>query len=322
MKSKVLLLIAALACASGTTHASLLVYDGYSYTAGTLLNGTNPGPNTVGLNTAVAYGGSAANSYSVVANSLSFSNLVTTGGALSFSGGTNVIAGPVSLGTGSSSPYTGASVYSSSSPYVGTLYSSYLLRLTITPASTTAFETRVADSAATLNMRFITAPDSRVSGNSFSSVSYDNGDVGTIPTLNNSTLSINTTYLVISRFTGVGSPLTGIDQATATMYILTSAQFDSFISGGADSSYLDGTALGTGASQITARINDNNNNTTGTPDFGNTSFVQYLAISSGGTVDETRYGTTLGDVIPLIPEPSSIALAVAGGCFLFGRRRR
>jgi len=316
-------LLSALAGLLATTvaHATLLVYDGYSYGSGTL-NGVMPNPDTVGLNQTVAYAGGGAAAYVAGGASLTFSNLVTTGGSVSFTTGTNVLAGSVSLGAGTTTPYAGANVNTSSSAHTGTLYGSYLIRLTAAPGSATTFETRVADTTATSNMRFITAPDSRVSGNSFSSVSYDSSDVGTIPTTNSFSLGINTNYLVISRFTGVGTTLTAIDQSVATMYVLTSSQFDAFVGGGGNDSYLDSTALGTGAGQITARITDNNNNTTGTPDFATGRFIQYLAISSGGTLDETRYGTTLADVTPLIPEPSSLLLMGAAAALAGFRRRR
>lgn len=305
-------------------HAALLVYDGYGYVEGTSLNGTVPGANTVGLGS-TAYGGTAANNYTVNANSLTFSNLATTGGSISFTTGTNAVVGTVQFGAGTSTPYVGADVYlGTATTYTGTLYNSYLVKLNTTPTTSTTVEGRVSDSTAALGQRFISAADSRVTTNGTRpSVSYDNSDAsGGIPTLTTTPLGTIETYLMISKFTGVGSTLTDVNQAFATLYILTASQFDSFIAAGGTESYLDAATIGSSGTQITGRATDGNNNTSGTPDFGNGDFVQYLTISSSGTIDETRYGTTLADVIPLIPEPSSFALSAIGSLLVVLRRNR
>jgi hypothetical protein len=62
------------------------------------------------------------------------------------------------------------------------------------------------------------------------------------------------------------------------------------------------------------------NGTSGTFSFANTNAVQYLAISSSGSIDETRYGTTLADVVP-VPEPTCAALGLLAAAGILLRRR-
>ena len=52
------------------------------------------------------------------------------------------------------------------------------------------------------------------------------------------------------------------------------------------------------------------------------SLVIYSHQDNAITFDEIRVGTTLADVVPLVPEPGSLMLALAGSTMLLARRRK
>lgn len=318
-------LVPLLSLACLPAEAALLVYDGYSYADGSSISGAMPGTSTVGLNRTVAYQGAVNNGYTYNPGSLSFGSLITTGGSMNFAVGTNAITGTISLGTGSA-PYAGATVYTGGTSYSGTLYSSYLIKLNKAPNGSTAFQSRVADSIVSSNARYIAAADSRVGSTNVPSLAYDGSDTSaaTVTVSTGAALGTTETYLVISRYTNVGTTPSAADQATATMFILSLAQFNTMLSSGLSfESYLDGAD----ATALTAKIEDKNS-ATNNNDFADGRFAGYLSIStnstagSTGIIDETRYGTTMDDVIPLIPEPSTAALLLLAVPLVSRRNRR
>ncbi|RYD38076.1 MAG: PEP-CTERM sorting domain-containing protein [Verrucomicrobiaceae bacterium] len=318
-------LVPLLALAGLPVEAALLVYDGYSYSGeGSAISGAMPGTSTVGLNRTVVYQGAVSNNYTYNSAGLSFGSLITTGGSMNFGVGTNAITGTISLGTGIA-PYAGATVYTGGTSYSGTLYSSYLIKLNKAPNGSTAFQSRVADSIVSSNARYIAAADSRIGSTNAPSLAYDGSDTSTttVTASTGAALGTTETYLVVSRYTNAGTTASAVDQATATLFVLSLAQFNTMLSSGQPfENYLDGAD----ASALTARIEDKNS-TTNNNDFADGRFAGYLAIStnstsgSTGIVDETRYGTTMDDVIPVVPEPSTVALLLLAAP-LFGRRNR
>jgi hypothetical protein len=151
-------------------------------------------------------------------------------------------------------------------------------------------------------------------------VSYDSSSVVS------GNLLIDTTYMMIGRYTNVGTALSDTTTGVATMFALTADQWDSFVAGGGDDAYLDNAIVGTGVGTISATATATV--TSGTFSFANGDFVQTVVAASGsGTetflFDNMLYGTTLADVAP-IPEPSSYALlmGLSVGALLVTRRRR
>lgn len=282
----------------GSVRASTLVYEGFNgYSS--FAAGTTPNSNTIGLNQSIAYAGTAPDSLTVSAG-LTLSNLQVSGSSAGFSGGT-IVAG---------------AQLTQPAPYVGTLYSSYLINLTgrgTVANGGNGAELRLSNDDSTGGARFRALADSRNS--SINTQVLANG-YDTASTDATTAIAASTTYLIISRFQNVGS---ANSTGPGTSWALSAAQFDSFISGGGDDAYLDNATIGTAANQVTAAVTDTA--TSGTYSFAAGNRVQFVEVGDSGRVDELRFGTTLADVTPT-PEPGSIALAGGSGLLLLLRRRR
>lgn len=289
--SFIAIIMAAALVISSNAQAALLVYEPFVYTAGATLNNVTPNGSTVGLNTTTAYSGSGANGYSVQASGLSFSGLQTSGGSVAFTGGTNVAAGQLSLAT---------------PPVMGTLYASYLVSLSARGAGTgDGVAVRVADNNTTGGDRFNIQADSRQTSTNVA-INYGGSTSGV--TNSGVSLNLNSTYLLIARFTNVGQVSVGTP-GVATIYALDETQFGNFLLGGANDAYLDSASIG-GPTGLTARISDDSI-TTGTFDFATDDFFALVSVNGSGRFDEVRYGTTLAAVTP-IPEPGSVVIALSG----------
>jgi hypothetical protein len=285
--------------------ADPLVYDGFDYAAGSNMSTATPGAGTLGLSTAAAYGGQGVAGFTVAPTSLAFSNLVKSGGSITFVPGTNVAAASISL---------------ASSPYVGTLYNSYLVNLTTqgTAAGNGAVN-RIANDNGSTGDRFNTQADSRFSSTNVAA-NYNGGTAGAVNATTGLTLGTN--YLMIGRYTNVGTALTTDAPGVGTVYALTADQFDRFIAAGGTDAYLDAAAIGTDAASVTARVSETV--TTGTFAFANGNFAALVAVSDTGAFDEMRYGTTLADVTPTAGVPEPVAAGLIGGLAagrLLARRR-
>jgi hypothetical protein len=206
------------------------------------------------------------------------------------------------------------------SSYVGTLWSSYLVNFSSmsTAATGNGALTRVANDIANSGERFNSYADARISSGSSTTnlgISYN---VANNITVGSTSLSLNTTYIIISKYTDVGS-LISAGTGTGTLYALSLSQFGSFISAGGTEAYLNAATIGTGASNVTGRVS-NTNSTTGTYLFQSGAYAEFVNVSDGATFDELRYGSTLTDVVP-VPEPGTLALVATGVLGLFVSRR-
>lgn len=280
--------------------ATLLVYEGFTgYNAGALA-GQSPNQHTVGLGPAGYYDGPSnrTGGYTLQAG-LTFGSLATSGGALGYGTGINVIGADIDIG---------------STAFQGTLWSSYLVKLNSPQASGAGDGAllRIADSPDdTLDIRYSTWADSRSSstrvGTAYSGTTAING---------NASLVVGTTYIIIGRFTRVGSGASAGSPAVATVWALTEAQFANFIAAGGDEAALAGTSVTATASHSV---------TSGTKTFITSDAISLVTANSTGVFDEIRFGSSLADVSPLaIPEPAAaaslaglVALVVCGS----GRRR-
>jgi hypothetical protein len=116
------------------------------------------------------------------------------------------------------------------------------------------------------------------------------------------------TFLVLARFTNVGSELSPESPGVATMWILTEEQFAYFTANNLlTDAELDAAARGAGADNVRWRIE--NTVTTGFHSF--TGALQLSLTSSGSsstyTMDEIRFGTSLADVAP-VAKPTTAAV--------------
>jgi hypothetical protein len=289
-----------LATSVSTSPAALLVYEGFNgYPSITV--GTTPNSNTFGLNQSIAYAGTTPEALSIQSG-LTLSNLQVSGSSAGFSGGTIVAGAQLTI----------------ASPYVGTLWGSYLINLsTMGGALGNGAEVRLSDNDSTGGVRFRAEADSRngVTLSNTLSMGYDSTMVDAT-----TSLATGTTYIILSRMTNVGVALSAGTTGVGTLFALTAAQFNAMKAAPDAEAFLDTAAIGTGNSQITARIADTAV-TTGTFSFAAGNRMQFVQVADAGQVDEIRYGATLLDVTP-VPEPGIGALLVAGLAGLTGRRRR
>jgi len=285
------------------SRATLLVYEGFNgYTTGTLA-GQTPNANTAGLDTTVGYydgGGTRTAGYTIQATGLSLGSLQTSGGALAFTSGTNVIGPDIEIGA---------------TAFTGTLWSSYLVNLASPKGGNTGdgavvrIGTSPADSA---NGHFNSWADSRTSGTASTNVGIGYGS--TTPTATNGTapLAVSTTYIIISSFTNVGASLSSGTSGVAKLWALNASQFASFLAAGGDEAALAGTSVTATATQTV---------TTGTFTFSSSNAIGLVTVGDIGVIDELRFGSSLADVTP-IPEPATTALLLGIGCGVLITRRR
>ena len=288
----------AAACVVTKARATLLVYESFTgYNAGALEN-QKPNDNTVGLDKNVGYYDGAATSraggYTFTTTGLSLGSLAASGGALSYTTTTNVIGADISIGA---------------SPFTGTLWTSYLVQMTTRGSgSSDGSLLRVGDSPSdNADIRYTSWADSRAGSNNVA-VSY----AGTTGNNGNTALALNTTYIIISRFTGVGT-----SSGVATLWALNEPQFAAFLAAGGTESALAGTSVTATASHT---------NTSGTRNLITSDAFALVTVNGTGVFDEIRFGSSLADVTPTaVPEPSA-AVAIAGLAALFvasrPRRRR
>jgi len=282
---------AALASLSAS-WGSLLLYEGFDYTAGSTLNNITPNASTVGLNKTVAYAGNGASNYTVQASSLSLGSLQVSGGAIQTAAATSVAAGKMSAAS-----------------YSGTLWSSYLVSLSSTgTAASDGAVVRLSNDTTNGAERFNAYADNRLStgGNAAKlGLSYNAANNATVGSTG---LDLNTTYIIISSYSNVGSSVAA-GTGTARLWALSASQFGSFVAAGRTEAYLTSASVGMGASQVTGAI-ANTNSAASTYTFASGNYADFVSVNDTTTFDELRYGSTLLDVTP-VPEPVALALLPA-----------
>ena len=287
---------------SAYSQASLLVYEGFNYA---LADGTNMSGVAItgtGFDSGGTYslssGGDIEVSYSTTGLTFGSHYLPTTGGSLFLSATTSgsdfaVLRGGLDIGEPIS--------------YTGTLYSSYLVNFTALSGTSGAILTSRADlRTGSSSDRFESAAHyNQAATTEFKpGTSYNNAD----PTISTDpgTLVTGTTYLAVSTFTNVGQAGGG----TATQYVFTQSDYESWLTAGAVEAELGTYAMFTATDSFGSQRN-----------FGNNQVLEYgvangdAAPTEAARFDELRYGSTLSDVISTtpIPEPSSYAL-ILGLC--------
>lgn len=285
-----------------TSRGSLLIYEGFNYTAGSTLSTITPNSSTIGFDQSTAYAGTGVANYTVQASSLTFGSLQTTGGSVAFPTGTSVASGKLSL----------------ASSYTGTLWSSYLVTLSVQGGGTTLDGAlmRISDSTGNAGERFNSFADSRNSSTNVA-IGYDN-----VSNTTGNSLVLSTTYILISKFTNAGTGLTTTTTGQSSIWALTEAQFGNFILGGGTEAYLNAATISGTATGVSARGSDANV-TSGTYSLATGNFAALVSVNDVGAFDELRFGTTLADVTP-IPEPAALGIITGASVLLAGSllRRR
>jgi len=289
---------------SSPCHAAdPLVYQGFEGYAAGPLPAQTIGAQTRGFDPAgtITSAGTGANSNVFDPTGLAFSNLLTSGG----SGLYGDSAGRAS--------YIG---FAYNRPTVsGTLYTSYLVKL-VTAQNTVSVVSLRANVTATTGgtgSYFHTYADSVSS--TFTGSQYDANNLNTASA---TTLATGTTFVVLGRFTRVGSALSAGSTGLATTFVLSAEQFDFFKTDGFTDAELDAASIGTGVTNVTSRVSDAPVNS-GTFNFAAGNAVQFgpgnAAVNQIIAYDELRFGLALDDVLPLFPvqepDPVDVTLAVS-----------
>ncbi|MBC8039810.1 MAG: PEP-CTERM sorting domain-containing protein [Opitutaceae bacterium] len=321
MKIRYLTLAATLLAAfAANAHATVLISESFSgYTVGDI-NGQAVSATGLAGNWTATIAGTSGNTTAATYTStgLSFGNLATSGGAMTLTAGATT--------SGTNTLIIGANTATATSPGVITLYASYLYQTDSGyVAASHAINQRVGNTAnaasSTTGSRFFLNPDNT---NTLSSaaVSYA---TGSNVTTGGSVPAVNTTYFTVGKFTNVNGGAAG---GTASMVTLDLAQFNDWQADGGTESLLFARTQGTGDQAARVRLDDSES--VGATYVGGTStFLQAtlnLGTATGSfstTFDEFKYGTDFGDVVSVIPEPSTYALLVGGlGLGLAASRRR
>ncbi len=271
-------------------HAALLVYEGFNGYTGTNLAGQTPNGNTVGLDTSVGYYDGAASprtaGFSLQTTGLTLGSLATSGGALAFATGTNVMGADIDIGA---------------TAYTGTLWNSYLVNISFkgTSVSGEGAVLRVgAMPSDSNNSHFNSWADSR---NGSPNIAVGYGSTGTD---GSDKLTNGTTYIIISKFTRVGQSVSPTTPGVATQWALDAAQFAAFLSAGGDEAALNSVTV-TGMSTNTTTSSSTNI-------FSSAMAFGLVTVNDVGVFDEIRYGSDLASVTPsTIPEPAAAALLSA-----------
>jgi hypothetical protein len=294
--------------------AALLVYESFNYT-GTVGNNTTIGgtaTTATGLsgNWAVANTGTASTVYSTAGLSFGSNFSVNaTSGAIIQSGTTGGGNAGVSI--------AGADLAAGN--VTGTIYGSYLVRFSAFSSHEGAITSQRLSTGhttgGTSTYFLANAETSGLGAPQRPSVGYGNTavDAGS-----GFTAALDTTYLIVTRFTNVGTALSGGSPGVATLWIFDLAAYDEWVTeGNASEDNLTGDALKT----VTATA------TSSTFNFGETGVFAQFGTSSGqfGTTqtakfDELRYGTSLADVTT-VPEPGAAALLLPLAVWISRRRR-
>ncbi|WAC21502.1 PEP-CTERM sorting domain-containing protein [Luteolibacter sp. SL250] len=289
-------LLAVLSISAPFSQGALLVYEGFTgYNAGEL-NGQAASTQSIGLNGSWD-GSSYGNRHQLTASGLTFSGLATSGGALT---------------TGNDVRLSGIAMNHAGVAAGDTLYSSYLVSFSSATNSGSGLLTRINGTSATQASGYFNSfADSRSSN--YAAVSYDSTLFNAANhTAESTAIPAGQTFIVISSFTNVGNAAGG----TGSLYVLSQAQFLNLRTIGL--SNLASLTVGQGATEAwaTASATSAFNGS-----FDNADFLHILSLSSSGTIDELRYGTTLEAVLP-VPEASTLALSGLAFAGLAIRRKR
>jgi hypothetical protein len=289
--------------AAPLASAELLLYEGFDYDTGTdslvgESGGFGFGP------TAYTEGGTANNLQNAgvtAAANLVFSDFTATGNVAQIQNNNND-----STDGDYKRHYATRLLPALSITPGSTVYSSFLYRQEKDASFAHEAELAFGDAAGGRDrLRQITVDLFDTNGADEVAVGYDSSTVlsGSTPSANKQPL------LFITRFENVN----GTGNQTASMYVLSEADYDSIKAGGITQAELD--TLGAAATDTATGV------TFGTADYLTLTTTTAFGIQNNSYFDEFRLFTDLDD-LQAVPEPASATLLAAGGLLALRRRRR
>lgn len=306
-----------------SANADLLVYEGFNYGGTSMdIDGVSVGGGAVGLSGSYSTSTGTSGNGNVQTStynttSLNFSNILTNGGSLYQS------VSPTILQT-KEFVYSHASFNTAAT---GTVFQSMLARVDANalvnatlgndPSNSGLSDLRVQDTSnitgngsgyMSAQVKRSNQNDQRVGAAYSASGGFISGS---------SSINIGQTYLFISRYTNVGM----VDGGDANMWVFDETSYNTWQANGGLEGDLDTYAListgNSNGSTITLSASQSLRIATGefSVDFnsGANNYDNTGEISTA--YDEIRFGTTLGDVISVVPEPSHYAM-IAGSLML------
>jgi hypothetical protein len=293
-------------------QADVLVYEGFDYNLGAL-NDNSGGQGWSGSWQTDSQGGNISGSG--VVSGLTFSDYPVLGNAAEVVSNYNgQISGTTYAGT-TASRQTATSLATANSPT--TLYTSFLFYQDETDNSF-ANESTVAFGATASGgqNRLISRPVDLFDDDNPQNVAVGAGNEATVGSAG---IEIDTTYLIISKFENINSPVFGGNDITATLWALDAAGYDLVKGGGITESELDANAV---AKASRTDVGPDFPPSLVGGEFLRLQSVTGFGINNRSTFDEFRLFTDLNDVNTVIPEPASLALLGLGSLCLLGSRRR
>lgn len=271
--------------------AALVMHEAFNYTAGEALHGQTGGTGLNGAWSATEPGSGGFTD--TIVSGLSFGTLATSGSAvqLASSGGGERFRRELGVS------------------YAGVQYTSFLLN--VVSHDTNQSEATVLIGTADTNTnssQYLFSGDGYWTNKGGARISGTSADFG------GSQITLNTSFLYLFKTTSNAT-----DQQVDG-WLLSSAQFDYFKTGGLTEAELNSAGEGSGGTDVWGRLS-----TSKSAALGAMTHIQ-LAADTGSPAssiyDELRIGGSLDDVTPVIPEPSTSLLAGLACMGLLVRRRR
>ncbi|MGC9455805.1 MAG: PEP-CTERM sorting domain-containing protein [Phycisphaerae bacterium] len=335
MKLVVSICICAILVLAGISSADLLIYEGFDYDAGALGGAGSAADDGWGGSWSVR--SDDGRSVQVLSGGLTFGSLPVTGGSLRLQ---------TNLTNGSDRYNRAARAVDPGGEVLGTVWHSHLLH--VEPVKRTLDNRELVTSPIeSMDSRWEARVDLDSTGDTARTGSpdiagfagkRDGGAQGRLVVAGNSqgadgdAIALDTTYMVLGKVEGLG----GTDQVTimvedpdtgamveedgyrysATMWVLSEANFAALVGSGWDESVLD-----TERVQFATRTVE----TTELVSFSDQDWVQihtrdWSTTGFSPVYDEIRFGTTLDAVS--IPEPATLALMAIGATAILKRSRR
>lgn len=282
--------------------ATVVVYEGFNYGNDPLASLSGVAATGTGLTGNWAVSASPSTPMSYITTGLTFGPyfLATSGGA-----------GQITPSTANAS-LAGAQMGGIGAPVTGTLWNSYLIQWGAgSPVVGDQTTVRTNGTAASSSSpHFLSQARGAKGGTLEGDPAIGYGGSSANPPPNSFSYLANTTYLILSQYTNVGTALSAGTPGNATLWVFDLTSYNDWVFAGANEGNLDSFSLfKTTDGPITS----------GSQSFTSSMFLQFVRGVNGSNptpnasiYDEVRYHTALSDIVVPVPEPGSVGLLLGG----------